>query len=146
MFKDFCNLSNKFYQIKETKMSTTYQNLSHSILKNKKQKTKLTINPNHVLFSKWYDRYMILIAILGSVFVYLQAATIIQNESSENVSMPSYVVFLIVSLSWMIYGVLWMDWIVIITGLIAAIGGVLALISTISYRPSSNPGPFTTFM
>lgn len=100
------------------------------------------IHPRHRWFAKWYDRYMILVAIFGSVFVYLQAGTIIENKSSENVSMPSYILFLIVSLSWMAYGILWTDWISALSGVVSSIGAIFALVATLSYRPSSNPGPF----
>lgn len=126
-------------------MSSSFTYLSH-ISPEPNERLKLTVHPNHRLFSKWYDRYMMLIAVFGSIFVYLQASVIIQNKSSENVSMPSYILFLIVSLSWMVYGILWTDWIVVISGMIASIGAIVALVATLSYRPSSGPGAFTTLV
>jgi len=133
-------------------MSTTqvetrnlYESLSHSTNTVKtNDRTKMSVNAKHRTFSKYYDRYMILIAVFGSIFVYLQAATILVNKSSENVSMASYILFLIVSLSWMLYGILWLDWLVIVSGIVSSIGAITALVATISYRPSSNPGPFVT--
>ena len=125
---------------------------SHEILRSasltvpKSRMSKYRVHPKHQSFAKWYERYMILIALLGSIFVYLQAGVIIKNKSSENVSMPSYIIYLIVSLSWMAYGILWTDWVHTFSGLIASIGAIIALISTASYRPTKNPGPFTTVL
>jgi uncharacterized protein with PQ loop repeat len=86
---------------------------------------------------------MILVALLAASFIYLQGAVMIQNKSAENVSLPSYILFLIVAVSWMAYGMLWTDWFVALTGLVASIGAVMTLVAAISYRPSKNPGPFT---
>jgi uncharacterized protein with PQ loop repeat len=86
---------------------------------------------------------MILIALLASTFVYLQASLIIQNKSSENVSMPSYIILVIVSLSWLLYGILWTNWVIALSGIVSSVGSIMALIATISYRPSATPGAFT---
>lgn len=110
------------------------------------QGRQLHIHPTHRKFAKWFDRYMLVVAVFGSLFVYLQAAVIIQNKSSENVSMPSYIIFLIVALSFMAYGILWTDWVVSLSGLIASVGAIIALVATISYRPVSTPGPFIAIL
>ena len=125
----------------------SYHELKHSNFHypETKNRTKLILNPNHITFSKYYDKYMILIALFGSIFIYLQAITIISNKSSENVSIPSYILFLIVSLSWLVYGVLWSDSLVVVSGLISTIGSIIALVASISYKSSSQPGPFTSF-
>jgi len=125
---------------------THHDALSHHASVKDTGRMELRIHPRHRTFAKWFDRYMVLVAVFGSVFVYLQAAVIIQNKSSENVSMPSYILFLIVALSWMAYGILWTDWVVALSGVVASIGAILALVATVSYRPSSNPGPFTAMV
>jgi len=103
---------------------------------------ELHVHPEHKTFAKWYDRYMIFVALFGAIFIYLQAITILKNKSSENVSLPSHIVFLIVSLSWMAYGILWADWVVAVSGMIASIGAIFALVATIAYRPTHHPGAF----
>jgi uncharacterized protein with PQ loop repeat len=108
--------------------------------------SNLKVHPRHRTFAKIFDTYMILIAILASIFVYLQAATIIQNKSSENTSLPSYIILVIVTLSFMAYGILWTDWIITLSGTVASVGSIIALVATVSYRPSSNPGPFTAVL
>lgn len=105
--------------------------------------SRFKIHPHHRWLAKWFDRYMMVAALLASAVVYLQAAVIIQNKSSENVSMPSYIIWLIVSLSWMAYGILRTDWVISLSGVVASVGSVMALVATASYKPSTNPGPFT---
>jgi uncharacterized protein with PQ loop repeat len=120
-----------------------HESLSHYSVNGYEHRNFSKTHPRHRLFAKWYDRYMIIVAILASIFVYLQASLIMYNKSSENVSMPSYILLLIVALSWMIYGILWTDWIISLSGIVASIGAIIALVATISYRPSSTPGAFT---
>lgn len=120
-----------------------HESLSHHSMSSYNNRNLSKTHPRHRLFAKFYDRYMIIIAILASIFVYLQASLIIQNKSSENVSMPSYIILLIVSLSWMVYGILWTDWVIALSGIVASIGSIIALVATVSYRPTSTPGAFT---
>ncbi len=101
-------------------------------------------HPSHARLARWFDRYVAWLTLFGSIFVYLQAATIIKNKSSENVSMPSYIVLLIVALSMLAYGVLWTDWTLALGGTLASVGAIVALVATVSYRPSTTPGPFST--
>lgn len=96
------------------------------------------MHPRHRVFAKWYDRYMILIAFLASTIVYIQAAVILSNQSSENVSLPSYIIILIVSMSVMLYGILWTDWVIALSALVSSVGSIIALVATISYRPIAN--------
>jgi uncharacterized protein with PQ loop repeat len=100
------------------------------------------MHPRHRTFALWYDRYMILIALLASTVVYLQAALILSNKSSENVSLPSFIIWLIVSLSVLLYGILWTDWVLATTGIVASLGAIIALVACISFRPVSSSGAF----
>ncbi len=100
------------------------------------------MHPRHHFFAQWYDRWMILIALLASIIVYLQAGVILSNKNSENVSLPSFILLTIVSLSVLVYGVLWADSLLAGCGIIAAVGSILALVVTISYRPLAGSGAF----
>ena len=97
---------------------------------------------------RWYDMYMKVILVVAALPIYFQAATIYNNQSAENVSLASYILFLIVTLSWMVYGVVKADHdasnrlMIASTGLIATIGVILAIIVYASYTPCTNPGPF----
>lgn len=106
--------------------------------------SKLAMNPRHRRIASWFDRYMVLVAAMVCVAVFLQASLITQNKSSENVSMPAYILLVIASLSWMCYGILWTDWLVSLSGLILSAGSIFALVATVSYRPGTTPGAFST--
>jgi uncharacterized protein with PQ loop repeat len=97
----------------------------------------------HARITKRYEQYMVFIAVLGSLIIYFQAGVVIHNKSSENVSLVSYILLLIVALSAAVYGIIKFNWVIILSGLVTVIGSILALVSTVSYRPSSNSGPFT---
>ncbi len=99
-------------------------------------------HPSHKYFAAWYDKYMVLVALLASTIVYLQASIMISNKSSENISMPSYILLLIVSLSVLIYGILWTDWVLCFSGVVSCVGSIIALVASLAYRPVSTSGPF----
>jgi uncharacterized protein with PQ loop repeat len=79
------------------------------------------------------------------IAIFLQSITMIQNGSSENVSIPSYVLFIVASLSFVACGILRKKWSLIISGGFICATSLMAIISIISFRPSSQPGPFVSF-
>ena len=123
-------------------MSETYRRLAFTRNETTNRRTKVVTHARHAQLSKLYDYYMIVVAIAASTIIYFQAGLILQNKSSENVSIPSYIILTIVSLSFVVYGVLWTDWLIIVAGIIATVGAILALVAAMSYRPSTTPGPF----
>lgn len=86
---------------------------------------------------------MMVIMLVAACIPFVQGAVIVQNQSSENVSYPSYILFVIVSLSWMGYGLLWTDSTIALSGVVAGIGSIMALVVALSYRPNTSPGAFT---
>jgi uncharacterized protein with PQ loop repeat len=120
-----------------------HESLSHYSSAPQDNRYFAKIHPRHKVFAKWYDRYMVIVACLASIFVYLQGSLIIQNKSSENVSLPSYIILLIVALSILVYGILWIDWLIALLAIVMSIGTIIALVATVSYRPTSTPGAFT---
>jgi len=124
-------------------LDKNHESLSHFSPSSDANRSFLKLHPRHKVFAIWYDRYMIFIALLAASFVYVQAAVILSNQSSENVSLPSYIILLIVSLSILLYAVLWTDWVLAISGIVSSVGCIIALVSTISYRPVSAGGAFT---
>lgn len=106
-----------------------------------KNKNKLMIHPAY-WFSKYYERWMICVAIFAPLFVFIQGAYIIEKGSSENVSVIALIIYLITSLSVMGHGLLWSEYIIAMSGFIATLGAIFTITVTLSYRPSSDPGPF----
>jgi len=119
-----------------------HEALSHHTIQTDTNRIFARVHPRHRVLAFWYDKYMAFVALLGSVFIYLQAAVILTNKSSENTSLASYVILLIVSLSILVYGVLWLSWILSFSGVFASIGSILALVATISYCPVATGMPF----
>lgn len=100
--------------------------------------------PRHRGLALNLDRAMVVVAIMVCVALFLQASLIVNNKSSENVSMPSYILLTIASLLWMCYGILWNDGLIALMGLVASAGSIFALVASVSYRPQGTPGAFST--
>lgn len=104
----------------------------------------LAKRPRHARLARWLDRGMVLVAVMVCVAIYLQASLILHNKSSENVSIPSYILLVIATLAWLCYGISWQHSLISWSGLVAAIGTILALVAAVSYRPGTTPGAFAT--
>lgn len=117
--------------------SLTHQPVQQSSLVN------FRIHPNYRSLSVWFDRYMRVIILLCVVFIYLQGATIVHNKSSENVSIPSFIILVIITLSTLMYGIVWTDGFISFVGVLSTTGAIMSLVAATSYRPSTNPGPFS---
>ena len=90
-----------------------------------------------------YERYMWFVSIVGPICFYLQAALILSNRSSENVSLPATILLLIIMVSWLGYGILWQSHVIVFSAVLCLLGVILILVATLSFRPLSTPGPFT---
>jgi len=99
--------------------------------------------PAHRPYVLQYQRFMWVLALLGPLFVYLQASQIILNESSDNVSLSSYIVLLVLSVAWLVHGLLWSRWLQAISGFLMVGGTCLAMYATVHYRPKHQAGPFS---
>lgn len=65
---------------------------------------------------------------------YFQAYNIIKNKSAKNVSLASYVIFALGTLTWLAYGLYLMDWTIIIGFIFGVIGSWLVLVLMFLYR------------
>lgn len=86
-----------------------------------------------------YEKYMILVALVGSSTSYLQAYRIYKRQSSSDVSPQAYLLGWIVALHWFIYGLLKPDWLIALSSTIGLVGisSVLVLIHRQRCRTSS---------
>lgn len=109
---------------------------------NNKKKEEMGRLPIDRTLAHYYDRYMVLVALAASVIVYLQAGMIQNNRSSENVSLASFILFLIVGLSVLVYGMIWSHPVLSLAGLLTTVGATWAVVVTASFRPSANHGAF----
>lgn len=88
---------------------------------------------NHKMMNS-YDKYMICIAIVSKVFLVLQIAKIIADESSQNVSFSAYLVYFISSVSWLVFGIMYKESIVVISAYIGVLGSLVAMIIVVAYK------------
>lgn len=89
-----------------------------------------------------FNAYMILVTFLGTAIVFVQASVIIENKSAENVSLPSYIMLLIVSLSYMALGMFRSELLITLYSALVVTGSILAIIATVAYQPNFDPTPF----
>ena len=81
--------------------------------------------------------FKLLVTIMGVLmsFAYFpQAYNIWKNKSAENISIPTYIIFSLGTLTWFIYGIVIQDMIIIISFIIGVIGSWSVLTLTLKYR------------
>lgn len=85
-----------------------------------------------------------LAAIFGVVMslgYYPQARRLWKSKSAENISIPSFTIFSIGTLTWFIYGLYLRDWVVALSFIIGVIGSWTVLILALSYRKNGRRLP-----
>jgi uncharacterized protein with PQ loop repeat len=92
----------------------------------------------------WFERAMTLAILSMIVALFLQASLMAHNKSSDNSSLPSYILFVIASLIWMAFGMFSSDMFIALSGMFMTIGAIFALVACVSYRPGTTPGAFST--
>jgi uncharacterized protein with PQ loop repeat len=80
------------------------------------------------------DKYMLFIALFGKLFLFVTIAKIIIDESSENVSFTAYVLYVITSLSWFIFGLYYKETLVTFSSLLGLAGGLLTMNIVVAYK------------
>ncbi len=82
----------------------------------------------------WFDTIVTILGVAMSCGYYPQAYTIWKRKSSADVSLVSYVVFVIGTTTWTIYGFYKHDTAIIWSFIIGAVGSVLVLSLALYYR------------
>lgn len=81
----------------------------------------------------FYDKYMVIIGILGHSFFVFEDYEIIRAGSSQNLSLQGFIVTLLALLSWLIYGLLKKDRVLIIVNVVGAILSVSCITLILIY-------------
>lgn len=84
-------------------------------------------------FIIFFDKYMIFAGILGQYLFYAQSYKIFTTKSANDLSLDGFVVIIISTLSWLIYGILHKELPIIIAQIVAIIGMVLVIIGILLY-------------
>ena len=87
---------------------------------------------------KLYEKYMLIIGGCGSLIFYLQAMKIFHEKSAVGVSLLAFIVGLISSVSWMIYGIQIKNRVLIYSNILSTIGASIVIIGIIIYRTQIN--------
>lgn len=81
-----------------------------------------------------YSRTMLIVAVLSRLFLVLQISVIIGNNSSEDASFTSYLIFFIASLFWVAYGVIAKNTVLVTSSYIGTIGSLIAMTIVVMYK------------
>jgi uncharacterized protein with PQ loop repeat len=81
-----------------------------------------------------YDKYMFFVGIVGKTFLILQIYTIIRNQSSENVSFLSYLIYFLTSLSWLIFAVMNQNLVITVSSFVGIICSLTAMNTVVMYK------------
>ena len=77
----------------------------------------------------YYRLWMLyIITWFNNLFIYIQLITIILDKNSEGVSFDAYIILLLSSISWFVYGFLLKDFVLIVSNVIKLIGVVALLV------------------
>jgi MtN3 and saliva related transmembrane protein len=80
-----------------------------------------------------YEKYMLVVGVLGQFMFFFQAYHIFVNRSAKDVSFSGFLVGFVAASSWLIYGLQIKNRVVIVSNVIALIGIFLILLGTILY-------------
>ena len=81
-----------------------------------------------------YDKYMFFVSIFSKAFLVAQITTILINKSSEDASFLSYVLYVLGSISWLIFGFMYKNTIITLSAFLGIIGGLIAMDLVIIYK------------
>ncbi len=85
-------------------------------------------------FLTYYERYMLVVGILGQLLFFTQAMKIFLTESANDVSLAGFLFGLVSVSSWLIYGILIKNRALIFSNIVAVIGAFLVIIGILLYR------------
>ena len=79
-------------------------------------------------FIKHYEKYMLLIGIVGNFLFYLQAYRIFLTQSTRDVSTTGFIISFFSIMSWLIYGIIIKNRVLIIVNAFGLFGSLLTLV------------------
>ncbi len=86
------------------------------------------MNNQPTKFFRFYEKYMLVIGILGQSIYYIQAAKIFMTKCATGVSISAFIVGFIAVTSWAGYGFMLKNRVLIISNLIAVIGALFVIL------------------
>ncbi|WP_341751311.1 MULTISPECIES: SemiSWEET family sugar transporter [unclassified Candidatus Tisiphia] len=81
----------------------------------------------------FFDRYMILAGTMGQYLFYTQAYKIFTTKSADDLSLDGFLVIIIVTLSWLIYGIIHHNITIIVAQIVGLVGMIMVVIGILLY-------------
>jgi len=82
-------------------------------------------------FSVYYERYMLIVGVLGQLLFYTQGIKIFLTKSANDVSIIGFLFGLVSVSSWLIYGVLIKNRALIVSNVFAVVGALFVVIGVL---------------
>src|SRR5579872_4612831 len=84
------------------------------------------------LFS-YFEKYMLVVGVLGQLLFYIQGVKILMNHSAKDVSLLGFSLGLFSVASWLTYGILIKDRALIIANIFAVLGAMFVITGVLIY-------------
>ncbi|MDR0329567.1 MAG: hypothetical protein LBH99_02750 [Rickettsia sp.] len=81
----------------------------------------------------FFDRYMILAGTMGQYLFYTQTYKIFTTKSADDLSLDGFLVIIIVTLSWLIYGIIHHNTTIIVAQIVGLVGMIMVVIGILLY-------------
>src|SRR5271156_2254185 len=81
----------------------------------------------------YFEKYMLVIGVLGQLLFYIQGVKILINHSAQDVSLLGFSLGLVSVSSWLTYGILIKDRALIIANIFAVLGAILVITGVLMY-------------
>lgn len=81
----------------------------------------------------FFDRYMIFAGTMGQYLFYTQAYKIFTTKSADDLSLDGFLVIIIVTLSWLIYGIIHRNTTIIVAQIVGLVGMIMVVIGILLY-------------
>jgi uncharacterized protein with PQ loop repeat len=106
-------------------------------------RTQLHSYAHQARFVHYYNRYMLLVALLGPIYFYMQAGSMVERPNSEEQqSLVWYLFAVIIALSWLVYGLVRSDSIVVFASVVLLLGALVVLLLIVAYSRNKIPHAF----
>lgn len=99
----------------------------------KKDQTKLRIFSSKGKFARYFSNYMFIIAIIVPLMTIPQAIKIWAFKSAEDVSLITWIAFLISAISWLIHSIIHKDRVLMINSILWVVLESIVIIGVVIY-------------
>ena len=82
----------------------------------------------------WYEYYMAFVGMAGQALFAFQIVEIVRNQSSNNVSLPGFIVSCVSMLSWLLYGYLKEDKVLMGVNLVGVVLSFACIVAILVFR------------